>query len=153
MTISTCGLVPEIEKLAQEKIPVTLAISLNASIDPVRSKLMPVNKRYPLEKLIEAARKFSKITRNRVTFEYVLIAGENDSRQDARGLVKILKGLLFNVNLIIYNSALNSNFKYPTNKQIKDFRWVLEDSGIEVTQRFKRGQDIAAACGQLAGGR
>ncbi|MBU0580378.1 MAG: 23S rRNA (adenine(2503)-C(2))-methyltransferase RlmN [Candidatus Margulisbacteria bacterium] len=151
ITISTCGLVPQIEKLAQEKLSINLAISLNASIDQVRSKIMPINQKYNLDKLLAALRNYIEATGRRVTFEYVLIEGKNDSRQDARGIVKLLRGVKANINLIAFNPFSGSNLHAPTNKAIKDFRWVLEDAGLEVTQRYKRGQNINAACGQLTG--
>ncbi len=149
ITISTCGVVPGIERLANEYLPLTLAISLNASIDPIRSKLMPVNNKYPLTELIAAVKDYINKTKSRVTFEYVLLEGVNDTRQDARGIVKLIRGMMANINLIAYNPSSSSTFRFPSNKTIKDFRWVLEDAGLEVTQRFKRGQDINAACGQL----
>ncbi|MFC1517717.1 23S rRNA (adenine(2503)-C(2))-methyltransferase RlmN [Candidatus Margulisiibacteriota bacterium] len=151
ITISTCGLIPQLEKLADEQLPITLAVSLNGSIDPVRSKLMPINKKYPLEELIPAVKNYLEATGRRVTFEYVLIEGQNDTRQDARGITKLLRGMNVNINLIAFNPFEGSNLRYPTNKSIKDFRWVLEDAGFQVTQRYKRGQEIAAACGQLTG--
>jgi len=151
ISISTCGLVPQIKKLAKEKMPIALAISLNGSIDPVRTKLMPINKKYALDELMPAVKEYIAAIGRRVTFEYVLIEGLNDSRQDARGVIKLLRGMKVNINLIAFNPFAGSSLRYPSSKAIKDFRWVLEDAGFAVTQRFKRGQEIAAACGQLTG--
>lgn len=151
ISISTCGLAPQIDQLAEEKLPLTLAISLNGSINKVRSELMPINKKHPLEKLMSSTKNYIEATKRRATFEYVLIENKNDTRQDARGIAKLLKGMKANVNLIAFNPFNGSNLKPPANKKIKDFRWVLEDAGIEVTQRYKRGQEINAACGQLTG--
>jgi len=151
ITISTCGLIPGIKKLAEEKMQVRLAVSINAPTDEARIKLVPINKKYPLEKLISAVGEYNKKTGRRATFEYVLIEDLNDSPKDAQALAKLLKGVKSNVNLIEYNPFSGSEFRSSGREKIKKFRQVLESVGVEVSQRFKRGQDIDAACGQLKG--
>jgi 23S rRNA (adenine2503-C2)-methyltransferase len=151
ITISTCGLIPQIRKLAGEKLQIRLAISLNASNDEARSNLIPPNKKHPLAKLIEAAKDYVKETARRITVEYVLMMGINDSPRDAQALAKLLRGLKANVNLIEFNPFAGTELEPSGREEIKKFREVLESIGMEVTQRYKRGQDIDAACGQLRG--
>lgn len=152
ITISTCGLVPAIERLAAEQLPIKLAVSLNTATDKIRGELMPVNKKYPLAKLIPAIKKYSDSSGRRSTIEYVLIKGLNDSRQSAQQLIVLLEGLMVNVNLIAFNPFKGCAGRAPLPQEIKQFRQLLEKAGFEVTQRFIRGQSFGAACGQLTGG-
>lgn len=147
ISISTCGIPQNIEKLSKENLQVNLAISLSAPNNELRSKLMPVNEKYPVETVIDAAKKYIARTNRRVMFEYVLIDKFNESPEAARELAVILKGLLCFVNLIPFNGegALNA----PSKEKIGLFKSILEKSGISVTERYKFGQDINAACGQL----
>jgi 23S rRNA (adenine2503-C2)-methyltransferase len=153
ITISTCGLPKEIKQLAEEDIEPRLAISLNAPTDVIRQKLMPITKRYPLERLFEAIDAYQGKTRNRVTFEYVLIKGVNDTVTLARMLVKRIHRFLCNVNLIEYNPHKGCDLKPSPKEAIERFAGVLRDAGIETTIRFKKGQKICAACGQLGAGK
>jgi 23S rRNA (adenine2503-C2)-methyltransferase len=150
VTLSTCGLVPQIKALA-EKVKVQLAVSLNAPTDEVRKRLMPVNERYPLAELIAACREYAQITKQRVTFEYILIGGVNDSLIDAKRLVKLLHGVRCKINLIAYNEHEASEFKAPTEASVKEFQSYLLQRDIVATLRASKGQDISAACGQLKG--
>ncbi len=150
VTLSTCGLVPEIRELNQ-RIKVNLEVSLNATTDEVRSQLMPVNLRYPLSELMSACRDYSRDSRQRVTFEYILIGGVNDSEADARRLVKLLHGIRCKVNLIAFNEHEGSHFNASTVETIKAFQSYLLQRDIVATLRASKGQDIAAACGQLKG--
>lgn len=150
VTLSTCGLVPEIAELSQ-KIKVSLAVSLNATTDEVRSQLMPVNQRYPLDELMKACQDYAQVTRQRVTFEYILIGGINDSLIDAKRLVKLLHGVRCKVNLIAYNEHEGAEFNAPTEESIKAFQSYLLQRDIVATLRASKGQDISAACGQLKG--
>jgi len=150
ITLSTCGLVPEIKELSQ-RIKVHLAISLNATTDEVRSQLMPINQRYPLSELMAVCRDYALVTKQRVTFEYILIAGVNDTLADAKRLVKLLHGVRSKVNLIAYNEHAAAEFKAPTAESIKTFQSYLLQRDIVATLRASKGQDISAACGQLKG--
>ncbi len=149
LTISTCGLVEGIERLADEGIQPRLAISLNAPTDAIRQKLMPIAKKYSLGRLFAAVELYQHKTRNRVTFEYCLIKGVNDTGLHARMLVKRLRGVMCNVNLIEYNPHEGCNLKPSDREAIERFAGVLEDAGFETTVRLKMGQTINAACGQL----
>jgi len=149
ITISTCGLVPEIKKLADEKIQVTLAVSLHSANDIIRESLMPINKKYNIKMIIEAVDYYIEKTSRRVTFEYALMKNINDSKEHAKSLGELLRGKLIHVNLIPINAVEESEF-YPTDeKQIMRFRNILEKMGINVTVRRELGSDINAACGQL----
>jgi len=150
-SISTCGVIPGITKLAKEKLQINLAISLNAPNDELRSKLMPINKKYSLEKVMMAVKDYVKRTNRQVMFEYLLIQDVNDSLVQARELVRLMNHNLFVVNLIPYNPT--GAFKPTNRKQIGIFKKFLEAKGINVTQRMSFGQDIMAACGQLAAGK
>mgnify|MGYP001037210877 CR=1 FL=1 len=150
VTLSTCGLVPEIRELGQ-RIKVNLAVSLNAADDQVRDRLMPVNQRYPLTELIPACADFARATRQRVTFEYILIRGVNDSLNDANKLVKLLHPVRCKVNLIAYNEHEGSDFLPPDAATIKNFQQRLLDRGLLATLRASKGRDIDGACGQLSG--
>jgi 23S rRNA (adenine2503-C2)-methyltransferase len=149
ITISTCGFAEAIEKLADEDIAPRLAISLNAPTDAIRQHLMPVTKKYSMDRLFDAIDNYQRKTRNRVTFEYVLIKGVNDTVTQARMLVKRIRPFLCNVNLIEYNHHKGCDLKPSPKEAIERFAKVLKDAGIETTMRFKKGQKICAACGQL----
>ena len=150
MTVSTVGLVPAIRKLSQEQLQVNLAISLHAPTDELRSKTMPVNKKYPLEELITACQDYISATGRQVTFEYVLLAGVNDTEEHAHRLGALLSPLkqFAHVNCIPVN-ATSADFKSPTGESISAFRTVLNEHHISNSVRAERGDDIAAACGQL----
>lgn len=148
-TLSTSGIVPGIERLAQEPVRPKLAISLNASTDEQRSKIMPINRKYPLEMLLDACRNYPLRTWERLTFEYVLLGGFNDSIEDARRVVKLLSHLRAKVNLIPWNRG-NLPYRPPDQTRVEDFRKMLADKGVPVFVRYSRGQDVMAACGQLA---
>ena len=150
VTLSTCGLVPEMLELAK-RIPVNLAVSLNATTDEVRDRLMPVNRRYPLKELMAACRAYPLKPHQRITFEYILIRGVNDSLDDAKRLVKLLHGIKAKVNLIPFNEHAGSDFKAPTPAEIEAFQTYLLDRNIVAIRRASKGQDISAACGQLKG--
>ncbi|MEW6623201.1 MAG: 23S rRNA (adenine(2503)-C(2))-methyltransferase RlmN [Bacillota bacterium] len=149
ITISTCGLVPEIKKLANEGLPITLAISLHAARNEIRSRIVPINRKYPLEQLLEAVKYFIATTNRKVTFEYVLIKDINDSAEDARLLAALLKNLLCNVNLIPTNPVHEGILHRPSLQTIENFVEVLKNVGIEAVVRAEKGTDIDAACGQL----
>ncbi len=149
ITLSTCGLVDQIKRLADEKLQLTLAISLHAVSDEKRNSLMPVNKKYNLDSLLEACRYYTKQTGRRITFEYALIQGENDHASEAKALAKRLRGLLCHVNLIPINPVEERGYKASSNASISSFQKVLKDAGIETTIRRELGSDINAACGQL----
>ncbi len=150
VTLSTCGLVPGIRELGS-RVKVNLAVSLNATTDDLRDQLMPVNRRYPLADLMAACRDFANTTRQRITFEYILIGGVNDTPADAKRIVKLLHGVRSKINLIAYNEHEGSAFKAPTQDSIKAFQSYLLQRNIVATLRASKGQDIAAACGQLKG--
>ena len=150
VTLSTSGLVPEMCELGR-RIKVNLAVSLNATTDEIRNQLMPVNRRYPIKELMEACRKFPLAPRQRITFEYILIQGVNDSQADARRLVKLLHGIKAKVNLIAFNEHAGSEYKKPTDPVMRAFQTYLLDRQIVAVRRAGKGQDISAACGQLKG--
>jgi 23S rRNA (adenine2503-C2)-methyltransferase len=147
--LSTSGIVPGIERLAQEKVRPQLAISLNASSNEQRDQIMPINRKYPLEKLLEACRKYPLRLREWLMFEYVLLGGFNDSPEDARRVVKLLGHLRAKVNLIPWNPGALP-FKRPDAERVEEFRKILADKGMLVFVRDSRGRDVMAACGQLA---
>jgi 23S rRNA (adenine2503-C2)-methyltransferase len=149
VTLSTSGIVAGIERLAQEKVRPKLAISLNASANEQRDRIMPVNKKYPIEKLLDACRKYPLRPWERLTFEYVLLGGFNDSPEDARRLVRLLAHLRAKVNLIPWNPG-ELPFEKPELARIEEFRKILTEKGVPVFVRNSRGQDVMAACGQLA---
>lgn len=156
ITLSTSGVIPEIKRLVESGPDVNLAISLNATTDEVRNMLMPINREYPLNKLLEVCRRLPIAPRRRITFEYVLIDGINDSREDAERLVRLLKGIRAKVNLIpfnpVHNKYLQMRFKRPSEETILDFQRVLINAGITAIIRKSKGEDIEAACGQLRAG-
>ncbi len=151
ISISTCGIVEGIKKLAKESLQVNLAISLHAPNNELRSKLMPINKAYSIEKVLKAVDDYIEKTRRRVMFEYLMINGVNDSPAKALELAKLLKKPLYFVNLISFNPIGHSEFKPSSGWKIKQFKETLEKAGINVTQRHRFGKEIKAACGQLAG--
>lgn len=149
LTISTSGIAPAIKKLADEPLHPRLAISLNAPTDELRTALMPINKKYPIATLLDAVRAYQHRVKERVTFEYVLIKGFNDSIQHADQFVKLLQGFKCNVNLIEYNPHPGCKFKGSEKEKISKFSDVLGSAGLETAVRFRRGRAICAACGQL----
>ena len=151
ITLSTVGLLPELEEMLSEKTPFRLAISLNASNDETRTYLMPINRRYPLDKVLALCKKFPLQRRVRITFEYVLVEGINDSSLDAKGLLRILKGIPSKVNLIPLNEAPEIPFKRPSEEKVKRFQEILMEGGLTVIVRNSKGREISAACGQLQG--
>jgi 23S rRNA (adenine2503-C2)-methyltransferase len=149
LTISTAGLAGKIKMLADEDIRPRLAISLNAADNTLRSKLMLINKKYPLRILLNAVKSYQLKTHQRVTFEYVLIKGVNDSDEDARKLASLVRTYLCNINLIEFNPHPGCEFKPSAKQRINHFAQILQRDGIETVIRFKRGTHIKAACGQL----
>lgn len=149
ISLSTCGLVDKINELAKLKLGITLSVSLHASDDEIRDKIMPINHRYKINKLLEACKKYTDLTSRRISFEYALIEGENDSKQDAIKLAGLLKGQLCHVNLIPVNQVKETNFKKSSKKSILAFKNELIKHGINTTVRRTLGSDISAACGQL----
>lgn len=149
ITVSTCGLVPKIYELADRDLQITLAISLHATTDEKRRQVMPVAKKYSIDEILQACQYYIEKTGRRITFEYSLIQGENDSIEDATRLAKLLKGMLAHVNLIPVNPIEERQFKAATNHSIEDFSNVLKSYHIETTVRRTLGSDIDAACGQL----
>ena len=149
ITVSTVGLVSGIKKLAKENLKVNLAISLHATTDEVRGRLMPVNKSWSLEDLLAACRRFPLPMRQRMTFEYVLLDGVNDSPEDAILLTRLLKGIRAKVNLIPFNDWEGSGLRRPSLQRILAFQAILQEHGITATVRWSKGEDIGAACGQL----
>jgi 23S rRNA m2A2503 methyltransferase len=150
ITVSTCGLVPQMRKLG-DLTDVNLAVSLHAANDEVRSRLMPINNRYPLAELIETCRTYRQKRRKRIMFEYTLLDGINDSDHDAEQLADLLRGVSCKINLLAVNPAGNPVYRSPGPKRILDFQHILRSRGYTVFIRQSRGTDIAAACGQLAG--
>jgi 23S rRNA (adenine2503-C2)-methyltransferase len=149
VTLSTVGLLPALEKLAREPVMPNLAISLHAPTDLLRGELVPLNKKYGVAEIIAACKRFPMTKRSRITFEYVLLAGVNDSLDDARKLAKVLAGVKSKVNLIPLNAAPGIPFERPSDEAIDRFARVLADRGLIVSVRKSRGRDIRAACGQL----
>ena len=152
ITVSTVGLAPAVARLIAET-GVNLAVSLSASTDVQRDRLMPVNRRYPLAVLLNACRELPLPRRKRITFEYVLLAGENDADADAHRLVRLLHGLRVKLNLIPFNPFPDAGFAPSPRARILRFQAILRAQGIGATIRESRGQDIQAACGQLAAAR
>jgi 23S rRNA (adenine2503-C2)-methyltransferase len=130
--------------------PIKLAVSLHAADNETRSRLMPINRRYPLEELLEACRQLEMPRRQRITFEYLLLADVNDSQSDARKLAKLLRGLRAKINLIPFNEYSGSPFKRPSPSRIEDFQKILQEKHFTATVRQSRGAGIMAACGQLS---
>jgi 23S rRNA (adenine2503-C2)-methyltransferase len=149
VTLSTVGLLPALDRLATEPLMPNLAISLHATTDEARSQLVPVNRRYPIEDLMAALRRFPLAKRRRITFEYVLLAGVNDTPEDARRLVRLLTGLRAKVNLLPLNEAPGIPFTRPSDERVNAFARILAERDVRVSVRKSRGRDIRAACGQL----
>lgn len=149
LTVSTCGIVPKMRELG-EKASINLAISLHSVKNEVRSSIMPVNRRYPVEMLLEACRTFPMAKRKRIMFEYTLLEGINDSLDDARLLAKKLRGIPCKINLLSYNACPALPYKSPIRSKLLEFQKVLLDAHYTVFIRTSRGEEISAACGQLA---
>lgn len=150
ITLSTSGIIPGIDKLADEQLPITLALSLHGPDNETRNKIMPINLKYPVEQLIPSLHHYFYKTHRRVTIEYILIAGVNDSDVQAQKLAKLLKGLRCYINLIPYNNIGEEyGYQKPSGNRTHAFRQILQAAGFTVTVRLERGADIAAACGQL----
>ncbi len=152
ITVSTVGLVPQIKKLAELKLPIHLALSLHSPYDDVRDRLMPVNTKWPVREVVGAMKEYAKKTGRKVTYEYLLIEKVNDTPDQADALASLVKGAPCVVNLIPFNTVVTEQgFKRPNRQRIQAFRRRLEAAGANVTERAEKGHDIAAACGQLAG--
>lgn len=152
ISVSTAGIIPGIEKFAKEPLQVNLAISLHAPTDELRDKLMPINRTYPLKKLISAIKKYTEKTNRKVMLEYILLSNVNDSQQNAEELIKTLDPLskkLFVINVIPCNPT--QKYKQPSAEKIKKFKDVLSKAGLNTVERYEFGRDIRGACGQLAG--
>jgi len=149
ITISTAGVVPGIRRLTREGLQIGLAISIHAATDEARSALMPINRRYPLDELLDACHEYVDATHRRVTFEYTLMSGVNDGPGDARALAARLRGLLCHVNIIPWNAVEGIPFHPSSRNRVEAFRRVLADAGLPVTVRDTKGSAIQAACGQL----
>lgn len=149
ITLSTCGVVPGIYKLAEENIPITLTISLHAPNDEIRSQIMPINNKYKIDELLTACKHYNTITNRRLSFEYSLISGVNDSKENAEELARKIRPLHAHVNLIPVNNVEERDFKKGTKSEINAFLKHLNDCGVNATIRRELGADIAASCGQL----
>ena len=149
ISLSTCGLVPKIDALAQLKLQLTLSVSLHAPSDEIRDTIMPVNKAYPTEELLAACRRYYEATNRRISFEYAMIDGVNDTPAHAQLLLKRLKGLPAHMNLIPLNHVEESPLKPSTRQAVQQFQKILEDGGVPATVRRTLGSDIDASCGQL----
>ena len=149
ISLSTCGIVPQIDALAEEKLQLTLSVSLHAPTDGIRNTIMPVNKAYPTEELLQACRRYYDKTGRRISFEYAMIRGVNDTEEAAKTLLKRLKGLPAHMNLIPLNHVEESPLKPSTRQAVMTFQKILEDGGIPATVRRTLGSDIDASCGQL----
>jgi 23S rRNA (adenine2503-C2)-methyltransferase len=149
ITISTVGLVPQIERFAGEGIQVNLAISLHAPTDELRGRMMPVNKRWPVAELLAACAAYVAKTKRKVFFEYVMLRGVNDDDESARALARLMRGHLYHVNLIPYNATPEAALQGSDEQRIRAFQKILDEAGVPTTVRTPMGRDIAAACGQL----
>ena len=149
ISLSTCGLVPKIDELAKKKLQLTLSVSLHAPSDEIRNKIMPVNKAYPSQELLDACRRYYEATNRRISFEYAMIDGVNDTEEAAKLLIKRLKGLPAHLNLIPLNHVEESPLKPSTKQAVSRFQKLLEEAGIPATVRRTLGSDIDASCGQL----
>lgn len=152
ITVSTCGIVPKLQELAQQKLDLVLAVSLHAPNNEQRSSVMPVNRQYPLEQLIAACHKYQTINRNRISFEYALIAGFNDQPVHVQQLKQLLQGMDCHLNIIPVNPVANTaQFSRPDKKQVSAFVKALQKAGLKASVREEKGTDIDGACGQLRG--
>ena len=149
ITLSTCGIVPKIKELADLNLSITLAISLHAFSDEKRREIMPIANKYSIKEILEACDYYFEKTGRRITFEYSLVSGINDGKEDAKSLSKLLKGRQCHVNLIPVNEIKENTLKRPSKKTIEEFEKIVNENGIEVTVRREMGNDINAACGQL----
>ena len=149
VTLSTVGVLPALERLAHEPLMPNLAISLHAPTDQQRGELVPINRKYGIAEIIDACRRFPLRRRSRITFEYVLLAGVNDSAEDARRLAKLIAGVKAKINLIPLNAAVGIPFERPSDAAVDRFARILAERGVTVSVRKSRGRDIRAACGQL----
>ena len=149
LSLSTCGLAEQVIRLSEERLPITLSVSLHSPFDSQRSEMIPVNRKYPLDKLFDACNIYILNTGRRITYEYALIEGVNDSEEHAAQLVSLLKGKLCHVNLIPVNKVAGTGYEKASKKNISAFQEILVDSGINATVRRTLGQDIEAACWQL----
>ena len=149
ITISTSGVVPGIDRLKMEKLPITLSISLHASNNALRSELMPINRKYSLRDVVAAGKSYGEYTKRRVTYEYILIAGVNDAKEDAEALAHLLRGQLASVNLIPINPVREREWMCPSKERVNLFLAMLEELHVAATIRREMGRDIQAACGQL----
>lgn len=149
MSVSTCGLVPQIKRLAEEKIPVTLSVSLHAPNNIIREKIMPVNKKYNIEELIQTCKKYAEVTKRRISFEYILISDVNDREKDAIELASKIKGMIAHLNIIQLNLVQGQDMKRSTSERAKRFIDIINKRGIKTTLRRELGSEIEAACGQL----
>jgi 23S rRNA (adenine2503-C2)-methyltransferase len=149
ITISTVGVVPQIDQFADEGVQVNLAISLHAPTDDVRSSIMPVNTKWPVAQLMDAVGRYIEKTNRKVFFEYVMLDGVNDRPEDAEALSRLMRGSLYHVNIIPYNSTPDAKLGPTGDQRIRAFSAILEAKGIACTVRIPMGRDIAAACGQL----
>ncbi len=149
ITLSTAGHVPGIQKLAASDLGVNLAVSLSATTDAVRDQIMPINRRWPIAELLKACREYPLPNRRRLTFEYVMLDGVNDSREDAKRLVTLLRGVRCKINLIPFNTAPDLPDRPSPRERVEVFQRILHDAGLTATIRESRGWDISAACGML----
>jgi len=149
ITISTCGIIPGIKKLSEEGLQVELSVSLHSADDKTRSKLVPINKKYPLKDLMAASREYTDRTARIITFEYVLIKDVNTSKEDALKLARLLKGLHCKVNTISYNKIKAKDYEEPSAKDVGLFMKTLKEGGVNAIHRKSKGEDIDAGCGQL----
>jgi len=149
ITVSSCGLVPKIKELADKKLQITLALSLHAADDETRKSLMPIANKYSIKEVLDACRYYFDTTKRRVSFEYGLVAGVNDTKEEALKLSRLIKNMQAHVNLIPINPIKESDYKEPTHKNVLAFKQILEKSGIQATVRREMGRDIDGACGQL----
>lgn len=149
ITLSTCGVVPGILKLAEKNLQLTLSISLHAPNDEIRNSMMPISRKYSYNELLSACKKYLELTNRRITFEYTLVSGVNDKRENALELSEKLRGMLCHINLIPVNEIGENNYKRSEAKSIENFKTILENKGFAVTVRRELGSDIKASCGQL----
>ena len=150
VTVSTVGLVPAIRKLAKSDVSVSLAVSLNSTTDEIRSQVMPINDRFPISELLDAIREFPVGPRKKVTIEYVMLGGLNDTKEDMQRLAKMMRGMPVKINLIPYNDNAGLGFDSPAKEWVHTWQRYLNTQGLQAFIRWSKGADIAAACGQLA---
>ncbi|MBR2405111.1 MAG: 23S rRNA (adenine(2503)-C(2))-methyltransferase RlmN [Clostridia bacterium] len=149
ISLSTCGIVPNILELAKEKLPITLSISLHSPVDSARSSIMPINEKYNISELIDACKRYQQQCGRRISFEYAIIKDVNDSTEDAKKLAALLRGIMCHVNIIPVNNVEENSYQKPDTAKIKSFCDYLESKGITATVRRELGSDINASCGQL----